>query len=165
MSQIDPESTSTFDVPCVCPKEGGGLWHEKDTVTVRDQYGYGDLIDIQTKSIRFVPVEIKGETQIVSVADPGREHFALMDVAVKEWTFCDKAGEPVLVEMESFRRLPEDTGNLIAVKVNAIYEAFKKGQTLPNPSSGRSQPSPRGSSTASPNRATRRAAKRSTSKS
>ena len=157
MSQIDPESTTDIEVPCICLTDAG-LAHQSDTVAVRDQYGYGDLIDIQTKSIRYVPIEKNGTTEIASVFDRGLEHFALLSIAVKSWTFVTRDGSPLPVSVESFRRLPEETGNLVALRINEIYEASREQMRLPNPSSGRSQGSSPESSAATSKR------KRSTSK-
>ena len=131
--QIDPESSVPVEVPCICAKEDGTFHHVSDTIQVRDQYGYGDLIDIQTKAIKYVSVEVKGEEKIVSVMDPGREHFALLEVAVKSWTFVNPDGSPIPVGTPWFRKLPEEVGNLIALRASELYEASKKGQALPNP--------------------------------
>jgi hypothetical protein len=131
--QIDPNSTYSLTVPCICRAEDGSWQHSSDTVSVRDQYGYGDLIDIQTKAIKHVAVEVKGEQQIVAVMDPGKEHFALLEVAVRNWTFTNPDGAPLPVGVPQFRRLPEEVGNLIALKASELYEASKKGQNLPNP--------------------------------
>ena len=129
--QINPDSTVPVEVPCICTREDGTFHHDTDTVQVRDQYGYGDLIDIQTKAIKYVSVEVKGEDKIISVMDPGKEHFALLEVAVKGWTFVNPDGSPLPVGTPWFRRLPEDVGNLIALKASELYEASKA--TVPNP--------------------------------
>lgn len=165
MTQINPESTTEIEVPCVCLLDSGGLAHDTDSVTVRDQFGYGDLIDIQTKGMRWVQVETDAGPQVQPVLHPGGEHFALLEISVKAWTLVQPDGSPLPITSQSIRLLPEDTGSLIAVRVSELYESSKKGRTLPNPSGGRSQPSSPESSAASPNRAQRRAAKRSTSKS
>lgn len=160
-AKIDRDATATIDFPCPCD----GSPHEVDSVTIRSQYGYGDLLDVQASAMRYVPVkQDDGTVTLQSIHDSTLEHYALLEMAVQSWTFLDGT-EPLPVTPAAIRALRPDIGEAIATEVNGHYLASIKGQTLPNPSSGQSQPSSLASLTASPNRAQRRAAKRSTSKS
>jgi hypothetical protein len=157
-ARIDPDATETIEIPCPCE----GTPHEMDTVTVRSEYGYGDLTDIQRKCLMFIPAHNKdGSAAIVTVTDPEREHFALLEIAVKAWTFLEDDGTPTLLDEKSIRTLRDDIGNTIGARVNALYLDALKRQALPNPSGEPSPPSSPESSPAGPNRETRRAAKRS----
>ena len=160
-ARIDPEATDTIEFPCPCE----GSPHEVDTVTVRSEYGYGDLTEIQRKSLRFVPIDKDGETQVVTISDPEAEHFALLEIGVKAWTFLEDDGSPMELSLPNIRTLRDDIGNTIADRINALYLAAKERQQLPNPSSGRSPASSSETSSASTNRAQRRAAKRSSPRS
>lgn len=145
---INPEATQVVDLPtCYCP----GSPHDHDSVTIRSQYGYGDVLELA-----------KVHTA-AGYIDPMAERARLLDLGIKSWTFVDDKGEPVPLGLPMILLLRSEIVEPIAVAIDAAYSA--SDVPLPNPSSGRSQPSSPASSTASPNRATRRAAARSTSKS
>jgi hypothetical protein len=136
---IDPEATEVVDLPvCYCP----GAPHDHDTVTIRTQYGYGDLLELTS-------VHMNGRL------DPMAERAKLLEIGIRAWTFIDDGG-PVEVTPANIRRLSQVVVEPI---VTAIDLADASG-SVPNGSSGRSQPSSPASSTASTNRATRRRAKR-----
>ena len=156
---IDRAATDRLSLPCVCE----GAPHGEDEIVIRSEYGYGDLTDIQSRSIRLIPnADASG---VVAVTDPESEHYALLQTAIVSWTFVADDGSPIEVTLDNIRALREDIGNLVAVRANALYLAAKKRATLPNPSSGPSAPSSPAKVPASPNRSQRRAAKRSTPRS
>ncbi|MDP9145920.1 MAG: hypothetical protein M3N43_14725 [Actinomycetota bacterium] len=157
-ARIDPDATETIEIPCPCE----GTPHEIDIVTVRSEYGYGDLTDIQRASLRFIPSHNQdGSATVVTVTDPEQEHYALLGIAVKAWTFLEDDGTPMTLDVATIRTLRDDIGNKIAARVNALYLDALKRQALPNPSGGPSPHSSPESSPAGPNRATRRATRRS----
>lgn len=159
-AKVDREATATITLPCPCD----GSPHETDTITIRSQYGYGDLMDVQANAVRYVPVkQDDGTVTIQPLNDATLEHYALLEMAVKDWTFLD-GEEPMPVTPQNLKALRPDIGEAIATEVNGHYLESIKGQTVPNPSSGRLAPSSPANSTALPNRAQRRA-RRSTSKS
>jgi hypothetical protein len=162
---IEPESTEDVQTRCLCPpNEDGTPRHESDTVAVRDQYGYGDLLDIQKASLRFIPgVDKDGNATMRTVSDPVEEHLALLNIGIKRWTYELANGNPRPVAPITVRTLPEDVGDVIAKRINALYEASKP--PVPNVSGAPSPASSPESSSARPNRATRRSQKRSTTKS
>lgn len=160
-AKINLDATDQVEIPCPCE----GQPHEVDTVTLRSEYGYGDLTEIQRKSIRFVPIEQNGQTQVVTVSDPEAEHYALLGLGVKAWSFLEDDGSAMEVNEANIRALRDDIGNTIATRINALYLAAKERAQLPNPSGGPSPHSSPEKSPASTNRATRRAAKRSKPKS
>lgn len=145
---IDPDAREVVELSeCFCP----GTPHEKDTVTVKAQYGYGDLIELA--KVHAVAGRI----------DPMAERAKLLEIAITDWSFVDKDGEPIPVGLPMILLLNQSIVGIVAQRVDQLYQ--ESAPPLPNPSSGRSQPSSQASSTASPNRALRRAAARSTSKS
>lgn len=156
-AKIDRAATDTITFDCMCE----GTPHDEDTVTLRSEYGYGDLTDIQSKSIRIIP---QGD-KMVALTDPESEHYALLQVAIVSWTFLEDDGEPMEVNLDNIRALREEVGNAIGARANALYLAAKKRSAVPNGSSGPSLPSSPARSPASMNRAQRRASKRSTPKS
>lgn len=157
-------TSATEDIEFECPCEGAP--HEKDTVTVKSQYGYGDLTDIQAKCLRFIPVkQDDGTTQIQAISDPAAEHYALLEVAIQGWTFLEDDGSPIPVSADNIRALRDEIGNAIGARVNALYLESKRRQLVPNPSSGRSRPSSPGTPANSLNREQRRALKHSTRRS
>jgi len=142
---VNPDATT--DVArerCYC----SGSPHEHDTVTIRTQYGYGDLLEL-------------GRVHANGRIDPMLERAKLLELGIKSWSFVDDKGQPIPVGLPMILLLQQDVVQPIAVAIDEAYQA--SDPPVPNPSSGRSAPSSPASSTASPNRATRRA-KRSTSK-
>lgn len=145
---IDPAATAVVDLSaCYCPATP----HDHDSVTIRTEFGYGDVLTLA--SVHTAAGRL----------DPMAERAKLLELAIRDWSFVDADGEPVPVGLPMILLLRED---IVAPVAQAIDEAYQKAtEPVPNASSGRSQPSSPESSTASPNRATRRAARRSTSKS
>lgn len=144
---IDPDATRVVELPeCYCPNTP----HDHDTVTIRAQYGYGDVLTLA--SVHTAAGRI----------DPMAERAKLLELGIREWTFTDSSGDPVPIGLPMILLLREDIVAPIAAAIDDAYQ--QSTPPVPNPSSGRSQPSSAGSSTALPNRATRRAARRSTSK-
>lgn len=145
---VDPEATRVVDLPaCFCP----GTPHERDTVTIRSEYGYGDVLEL---------ARVHTATGRI---DPLAERAKLLELGIVAWSFLDAKGEPIPVSLPMILLLQPSIVEPIAEAVDTAYT--ESTPPLPNPSSGRSQPSSRASSTASPNRAQRRAARHSTSKS
>ena len=143
---IDPEATETVDLPaCWCPNQP----HDHDTVTIRSEYGYGDLLELTR-------VHMAGKL------DPMAERAKLLELGIKAWSFVDEDG-PVEVTAANIARLHQPVVEPIVVAIDLAYNS--SAPSLPNASSGRSRPSSPASSTASTNRATRRLAKRSTTRS
>lgn len=146
---VDDAQVEPFDLPtCYCP----GKPHEHDTVTLRTEYSYGDLIELGR----------------VVVSDLGKldamgERVKLLQLGVVGWNFVDAAGEPVPIDIVTLLKLKSSIAVPVMQRIDELYQA--SSEPLPNASSGRSQPSSPESSTALPNRAMRRAAARSTSKS
>jgi hypothetical protein len=155
---IDPTATEPIEVRCVCP----GTPHDKDTIAVRSQYGYGDSLALSKASVKYqIGVHPKDKTPLVlPYTDAFSQHEALLELAVKEWSLVDHEGKPLPVALSSILLLPEDIGELIATKVNEFYEASKA--SVPNASGEPSQDSTPESSPTPPNRATRRSRKPST---
>jgi hypothetical protein len=145
---IDPEATKVVDLPaCYCPESP----HDHDTVTIRAQFGYGDVLELA-----------RVHTSIGHI-DPMAERAKLLELGIVSWSFVDKSGEPVPLSLPMILLLHSEIVEPIAEALDLAYQ--ESAPPLPNPSSGRSQPSSRASSAASPNRAQRRAKKPSTSKS
>lgn len=143
----NPLPDCTCPPVCYCP----GTPHHQDTVTIRTEYGWGDLL------------ELSRVHTIAGFIDPMGERARLLELGIAAWTFVGSDGEPVPLGLPMILLLKQSIVEPIA---EAIDEAYRASDVpLPNPSSGRSQPSSPESSTASPNRATRRAVRRSTSKS
>lgn len=144
---IDPDATRVVDLPeCYCP----GSPHDHDSVTVRAQYGYGDVLTLA--SVHTAAGRI----------DPMAERAKLLEVGITSWTFTDSDGQPVPVGLPMILLLRDDIVQPIAAAIDDAYQ--QSTPPVPNPSSGQSRPSSAASLTALPNRATRRAARRSTSK-
>jgi hypothetical protein len=138
---IDPEATEVVDLPvCYCP----GAPHDHDTVTIRTQYGYGDLLELTR-------VHMNGRL------DPMAERAKLLELGIKGWSFTDEEG-PVEVNPRNILRLSQAVVEPIVTAIDLAYNSSTP--PVPNASSGRSQPSSPARSTASTNRATRRRAKR-----
>lgn len=145
---VDSEATEDIDLPwCVCPNKP----HDHDTVTIRTQFGYGDVMQLA-----------KVHTSAGKV-DPMAERAKLLELGIRGWSFVGEDGAPVPVGLPMILLLRP---SIIEPIAEAIDDAWQKSdEPLPNASSGRSRLSSLASSTALPSRAIRRAAKRSTSKS
>lgn len=144
---IDLEATEDFALSaCHCPDQP----HDHDTVTIRTQYGYGDLLELS-------------KVHTFGKVDPMGERAKLLQLAIVGWSFTDAAGEPVPVDLPHILMLRQDVVEPIVVRVDEHYESSRA--PVPNGSSGPSAPSSQAKVPASPNRAQRRAAKRSTPKS
>lgn len=141
---IDQEATRVITLPeCYCP----GTPHDADTVTIRSQFGYGDVLELASVHTRAGRI------------DPLAERLKLLELGIKGWSFVNEEG-PVPVDTSMILRLSKEVSEVI---VNALDESYAGStEPVPNPSSGPSRPSSQGRSTASPNRAQRRAAARST---
>lgn len=143
---IDPEARDTVVLSrCYCPGEP----HENDTVVVRAQYGYGDVLELARVHTGRL--------------DPMAERAKLLELGIVEWSFVGKDGQPAPIGLPMILLLHPEIVEPIAQRIDELYQ--ESAPPLPNSSSGPSRPSSPESSTASPNRATRRAARRSTSKS
>ena len=159
---IDPTATVPVPIRCPCPPKDGEPRHsDGDSVDVRSQYGYGDSLALAKKSVQYrVGLNKDKESVVIPYEDAFLKHESLMELAVKSWTLEDADGEPLPIGLPTFLLLPEDIGNVIAEKVNELYEASKA--TVPNGSGGPSPASSPETSPAPPNRATRRSRKPST---
>lgn len=144
---VDPAATKVIDLPaCYCPNTP----HDHDRVTIRTQYGYGDMLELA-----------KVHT-LAGRIDPMAERARLLELGIREWTFLDDKGDPIPLGLPMILLLQPHIVEPIASAIDAAYE--ESSAPVPNPSSGPSpQPSPE-TPPASPNRATRRATRRSTSK-
>lgn len=143
------ELATTEDVEldgCYCP----GQPHPRDTITIRTEYGYGDVLELAR-------VHTHGRI------DPMGERAKLLELAIVRWSFVDDGGAPVPVDMPHILRLRQGLVEPIVLRVDEHYERSRSA--VPNGSGGPSAPSSPARVPASLNRAQRRAAKRSTPRS
>lgn len=145
---VQPDATEDFALSeCHCP----GTPHDHDTVTLRTEFAYADLMALG-----------KVHTDLGRI-DPLAERAKLLEIGIRGWSFVDDEGEPVPVSLPMILLLKPQIVEPIAVHIDELYQAST--EPLPNGSGGQSRRSAPVSLAAYPNRATRRAAKRSTSKS
>lgn len=135
------------------PKPDGTHYHEFDTVSVRTEYGYGDMLAINKMG--------SGNPSLLWDAELGT--LTLLARAITAWSFVDKEGKPVPIGMPMIRLLAPGVADRLAEVADRHYTAAT-GQ-LPNPSGAPSLPSSPERSSALANRAARRTAKRSTPRS
>jgi hypothetical protein len=144
----DPAATAVVDLDsCYCPNEP----HDHDTVTIRTQFGYGDIITlgrVHTEAGRI---------------DPLAERAKLLELGIVEWSFVGEEGEPVPLGLPMILLLKPSIVEPIAEAIDDAWQAATVA--LPNGSSGPSLPSSPETVPASTNRAQRRASKRSAPKS
>ena len=144
----DPAATAVVDLDtCHCPNQP----HDHDTVTIRTQFGYGDIMDlgrVHTNAGRI---------------DPLAERAKLLELAITEWSFVGEEGEPVPLGLPMILLLKPSIVEPIATAIDDAWQAANV--PLPNGSSGRSRGSSPVTLPASTNRAQRRATKRSTPRS
>jgi hypothetical protein len=144
----NPESTQVVDLDtCYCPNNN----HDHDTVTIRTDFGYGDIMTlgrVHTDAGRI---------------DPMAERAKLLELAIVSWSFVGDEGEPVPLGLPMILLLKP---SIVEPLAEAIDDAWQAATVpVPNGSSGRSRPSSLATLPASTNRAGRRAAKRSTPRS
>ena len=150
---INPEHYAPFEVPCPCPPLANGEpRHDHDTVMLRTRLTYGDMQAVSRAG------------SILGIWDNESATLKLMEIGIGSWTFVDDDGKPVEPQAAMIRLLDPAIAVPIQNELDARYGEAQERMKLPNPLGGRSQPSSPESSTASPNRAMRRAAKHSTSK-
>lgn len=118
---IDPDATEVIELPWeVCkPKADGTRWHEKDTVTIRTEYGYGDTIElarVHTNAGRL---------------DPLAERLKLLEIGTRGWSLVNADGEPVPVGPATLLLLPPKAGAFIAEQIDVRFQAGDA--ELPNP--------------------------------
>lgn len=139
----------TLDREYCQPKPDGSAYHEFDTVSVRTEWGYGDMLAINKMG--------SGNPSLLWDAELGT--LTLLARAITAWSFVDKEGKPVPIGMPMIRLLDPAIADQIAAVADRHYtEATSQ---LPNPSGAPSQPSSPESLSALANRAARRTAKRS----
>lgn len=144
---VDLEATEEFALSeCFCP----GTPHPNDTVTLRKEWSYSDILALG-----------KVHTDLGRI-DPQAERAKLLELGIVGWSFVGKDGEPAPVSLAMILLLKPSIIEVVAERIDELFDASRE---LPNRSGGQSQPSPRASLAAFPNRAQGRAAKRSTSKS
>jgi hypothetical protein len=143
----------TLDREYCDPKPDGTPYHEVDTVSVRTQYGYGDMLAINKMG--------SGNPSLFWDAELGT--LTLLARAITAWTFVDSDGQPIPIGMPMIRLLDPAVADRVAEVADRHYTAATS--QLPNPSGAPSQPSSPERSSASANRAARRTARRSTPRS
>jgi hypothetical protein len=115
VSRFAPSENVTVDLgECQCP----GTPHEVDTAEIVGALGWDDLIDVG-----------QAPTQ-------GAAQLLLVTRALVSWNLEDETG-PVPVDEASVHRLDKVTVNLIAAKVNDLWEAATA--PLPNVSAAPSR--------------------------
>lgn len=159
---IDPTATVPVPIRCPCPPKDGEPRHsDGDIVDVRSQYGYGDSLKLAKASVQYrISVDKDNNPLVVPYTDAFLQHETLLELAVQSWTIQTESGEPLPVGLPTILMLPEDIGNVLAERVNELFEASKA--TVPNGSGGQSPATSPETSPAPPNRATRRSRKPST---
>ena len=156
---IDPTATVPVPIRCPCPPVDGEPRHpDGDSVDVRSQFGYGDSLALAKKSVQYrVGLDKDQQAIVLPYTDAFLQHETLLELAIKSWTIVTESGEPLPVGLPTILMLPEDIGNVIAERINELYEASKA--TVPNVSGGQSPATSPETSPAAPNRATRRSRK------
>lgn len=143
----------TLDREYCQPKPDGSAYHEVDTVSVRTEWGYGDMLAINKMG--------SGNPGLLWDAELGT--LTLLARGITAWSFVDKDGKPVPIGMPMIRLLAPAVADRVAEVADRHYTAATA--ELPNPSGAPSQPSSPARLSALPNRAARRTAKRSTPRS
>jgi len=144
---IEPTAIEVFDLDaCYCPDQP----HAHDTVTIRTQYGYGDLLELS-------------RVHTFGKVDPMGERLKLLELSIVGWSFTDADHQPVPVSRDTILLMRQNVIEPIVLRVDQHYETSRS--PVPNASSGPSAPSSPAKVPASLNRAQRRAVKRSTPRS
>lgn len=127
---IDPNATE--DLPI-----------DGDTVTIRTEFGQGDINEI-TRAMVPSP----------GIFDSSAARWKLLELGIKRWSY-DRP-----VTLDNILLLHPEVADRIANRLDELYEASRS--SLPNPSGAPSRLGSPATGSAGPNRAMRRAAKRST---
>jgi hypothetical protein len=122
---VDPDATEVIDLAReYCPpKPDGTAYHDHDTVTVKTEYAYGDLLFI-TKL---------GQATPGILWDNENATLGLLSRAIRGWSFVHEDGEPVDVGLPMIRLLHTEVADKVAEVADRHYTASTA--TLPNPSS------------------------------
>lgn len=148
---VDPDAFEVVDLAHeYCPpKPDGSAYHDHDTVEVRTQYAYGDLL--------FVTKLGQGTTGLMW--DNEAATLGLLARAIRGWSFVHNDGSPVDIGLATIRLLHADVADKIAEVADRHYTASTV--TLPNVSSAASPDSPPATPSASPKPRRRRSTSRS----
>jgi len=138
----NPAATAVVDLDtCYCPNEP----HDHDTVTIRTQFGYGDIMDLSRVHTNAGRI------------DPMAERAKLLELAITEWSFVGEEGESVPLGLPMILLLKPSIVEPIAEAIDAAWSAATV--PVPNGRSGQSRGSSPVTLLASTNRAQRRAKK------
>jgi hypothetical protein len=121
---VDEEAVVEIDLEReYCPpKPDGTAYHEHDTVTVRTEYGYGDVLRVNNA----------GNANPAMIWDSETATLALWSRAIKAWSFVDAEGKPVPVGIPMMRLLDDAIGDKVGDVINDHYRKVK--EDLPKPS-------------------------------
>ncbi len=111
------------------PKPDGSRYHDHDTVTVRTEYGYGDVLQVNKM----------GNANPGLYWDSEAATLTLWSRAITAWSFVDDKGEPVAVGIPMMKLLDDRIGDRVGDVINDHYG--KARDELPNPSGDPSPPS------------------------
>jgi hypothetical protein len=159
---MDPTATRPLPVRCCCPPLDGAVRHpDGDVIHIRTQYTYGDDLSLSKRSVQYrVATDKDGNPVVIPYNDAFLGEEALMEIGVKDWSLVMDDGKPLPVDLTTILLLPPDVGASVSQAINEHWEASKA--PVPNPSGAPSPATSPESSTARPNRATRRSRKPST---
>jgi len=129
---VNPEAEEVIDLDReYCPpKPDGTAYHDHDTVTVKTEYAYGDLLFI-TKL---------GQATPGILWDNENATLGLLMRAIRGWSFVHDDGTPVDVGMATIRLLHTNVADKVAEVADRHYTASTT--TLPNASSAASPEQP-----------------------
>ena len=127
---VNPEEHAPLSVPCLCPPLASGEpRHDQDTVMLRTRLHYGDLQAISRAG------------SILGIWDNEAATLRLMEVGIVSWTFVDDSGNPVDPSREMIQRLDPGIARAIQLEMEKRHSEAQERMSLPNGSSGRSEPS------------------------
>jgi hypothetical protein len=145
---VNPAATEDFDIgEELCPPRADGTpHHTTDTVTLRTQFGHGDVVRL---SRALLPS--------LDTVDPFGQRLLLLEIGTVAWTFLDEDAKPVPINADSLLLLRPDLADRLTERLDEHYG--KSRGTVPN-DSGVLSPASSPATTSTPNRASRRRAKK-----
>jgi hypothetical protein len=142
---VNPDSTEELTFPEQCPpKPDGSAYHEQDTVTIRTDFAYGDILFVRKM----------GQATPGILWDDEAATIGLLYRAITAWSFVHEDGTPVDVGIATIRLLREHIAEQIAEKADEHFQRAR-GE-LPNSSSVPSVASPSVTGSASSKRRKKR---------
>jgi hypothetical protein len=142
----NPDATEVIDLDReYCPpKPDGTPYHDHDSVTVKTDYSYGDLLFVSKL----------GQATPGILWDNEMATLGLLSRAIRGWSFVDDEGKPVEIGLPMIRLLHAEVADKVAEVADRHYT--ESTTTLPNVSGAPSPASSPESRSASPKRKRKR---------